>query len=185
MRDRDDLDQLIDSALASYAEPRSGLERRTLARISEEKSRSSRRRWLLAFALPLTASLLFLGYLIPRTTPPKRDQVAMAPGSSLAARVESSPAKHAAPQSVTRKHNRVAERLPVRARMNIAQRPKLDIFPTPQPLSDAEQAVTRFASDATEAQRKALVAQQQNLAEPIQITAIHIPPLPSPEEDKN
>ncbi len=33
MPERDDLDRLLDSALATYAEPRRGLEKRILARV--------------------------------------------------------------------------------------------------------------------------------------------------------
>lgn len=179
-------DQQIDSALATYAAPRPGLEQRMLARISGETAKvSSRRRWvLLAIGLPVTASLLLLAYFAPRVSQQHR-QIAGTPAASLPDRVTSTPKALAPPHPVSRVQVRSVKRRPDRPRLNVAKRPKLDTFPTPQPLSDAERAVTQFASEASEAQRKALVEPQQDLAEPIQITAIHIPPLPSPEEDKN
>lgn len=189
MPERDDpdrtLDQLIDSALASYAEPRPGLEQRMIARISGEVAVPSRsRRWMLpAIAVPLAASLLLFAHLIPKRPQQQRVHIAEAPVASSPGRVEGTPAKHPSPISMPHAHNRSSKRLPGQVRSNVNQRPKLDIFPAPQPLSDAEQVVVRFASEASEANRKALVAPQRDFEEPIQITAIHIPPLPSLEED--
>lgn len=180
------LDRQIDSALATYAAPRLGLEQRMLARVSGEATKvSSRRRWvLLVIGLPLTASLLLLAYFAPRKSQQHR-QVADAPAASSPDRVLSTPEALAPPHPVSRVQVRSVKRRPNRPRLSVAERPKLDIFPTLQPLSDSEQAITRFAAEASEAERKALVAPNQKFTEPIQITAIHIPPLPSPEEDKN
>ena len=69
MREKDDLDLLIDSALATYADPGpdSGLEDRVLVTLAAVRTNTSRvrthwrRRWLpWAVAIPIAAGLLFL-----------------------------------------------------------------------------------------------------------------------------
>jgi hypothetical protein len=52
-------------------------------------------------------------------------------------------------------------------------------------MTSEEQALTRFASEASEADRKALVESQQRVGEPLNISAIRIAPLPSLEEKQN
>jgi len=186
MPDRDNLDEMIDAALESYANPRPGLERRMLARISGGAATSSRwRRLFVAIAAPLIGSLLLMAYLAPRISHVATTQVAVAPTPSSTSHVESTPGRLPASRSASRVHERHARRLPDRVRYNIVQRPKLDIFPSPKPLSYAEKAVIRFAREAPEGDRKALVTPDPELTEPIRITAIHIPPLPSSEEDTN
>lgn len=182
MRERDELDRLIDSALASYAETRPGLEKRVLSGISA-RARLSRRRWLLlGLTVPLAASLLLFAYFAPNTSRPRHEEIAMAPTAASTPGMTSAPITIEKSPSVSRTQEHSSQRVRLRGRTNITPRPKLEIFPAPQPLSEAEQAVTRFASEASEAQRMALVAQQGDLAEPIQITAIHIPPLPSSDD---
>jgi hypothetical protein len=62
----DELDRLIDGALATYAEcePRPGLAARVLARVSSAR-RSSR--WILTWAVPLLAGIAIVA--VPRTKP--------------------------------------------------------------------------------------------------------------------
>src|SRR5258708_31997743 len=82
MCDKDDLDLLIDAALASYADPgpNDGLEHRMLARIGStrkvpETREAPRRRWLpWAVALPLTAGVFLVFLTAPKTKDsPSRD----------------------------------------------------------------------------------------------------------------
>lgn len=183
MRDRDELDQLIDSALVTYAEPRPGLEKRVHAGISAE-AKVSWRRWLLpGLTLPLAASLLLFAYFVPSRSRPLHQQIAVSPTAASTPSVAGVPITIRKSPSISRAKEHYSERFGVRVRTDATQRPKLDIFPAQQPLSEAEQAVTRFAREASEAQRKALVLPEQDLTQPIQITAIHIPPLPSSEDD--
>lgn len=191
MPERDDadpmFDRLIDSALADYAEPRPGLEQRLLARISGNAERAShRRRLLVALAAPVALSLLILAYVFQRASNPQHTQVAVAPAASAAPQPGvSTPAKHPTRDPVSHVYKHSAKRLPDRARLNVPERPKLDTFPTLKPLSESERAITTFAAEASEAERKALVTPNQELTEPIRITAIHIPPLPSSEGNTN
>jgi hypothetical protein len=184
MPERDDLDQLIDSALMSYGEARPGLEQRMLAGIQSEVARPLGRWNFLAVAAPVVASLLLMTYLLRQTFPPQLRQGAVAP-LGVPATLQAKTAPTPAPQPV--RVARVMRRRPTanQARQSAAVRPKLDVFPTIQPLTDAEEAISRYVREASEADRKALVASQQQATEPLTITAIHIPPLEIPEQDKN
>jgi len=184
MPERDDLDHLIDSALTSYAEPRPGLEQRTLARISAEAPGSSRRRWIFAaIAAPAVAALIFLIYLLPKTPHSQPGQMAHTPATPSVAPVVATPALRITGKAETKHRIRQREQITDRAVNSADSRPKLDVFPTPQPLSAGEQSLIRFGAQAREADRKALVEAQQRLDEPLKISAIRIPPLQSPEEN--
>ena len=184
MPKRDELDRLIDSELARYAEPRAGLEQRMMACVSGEAVRSwRRRRFMLAMTAPVVASLVCCIYLLLRTPQSQPGQIGPTTGEMplvhTTAALELLPLPKSLSGTHTRPHpaqNRVARTTP---------HPKLDPFPALQPLNDAEEALSRFGREAPEADRKSLVAAQQQLSEPIRISAIHIPPLPIPEEGKN
>lgn len=181
MPEKDEIDLLIDSALRDYAEPRLGLEQRMVARISPH-ALSSRRRWLfVAIGAPTAAALIpLLAYLVPWTLHPKPDQMAHAPSISAVAPVVTTTPKSAARNVVPSHHLRQQDRL-----SNQTSRPKLDVFPTPQPLNPEEEALTRFATEASETDRRALVEAKQRVDEPLNISAIRIPPLQSPEDNQN
>jgi hypothetical protein len=76
MREKDELDLLLDSALSTYADPgpHSGLEERVVAALRGEGGRrvaSAPRRWVWAVGIPIAASLLLwiAAGRIKRTTP--------------------------------------------------------------------------------------------------------------------
>ncbi|MGH9598672.1 MAG: hypothetical protein ACRD27_02310, partial [Terracidiphilus sp.] len=145
MPENDPLDHLIDSALSNYADPipEPELAQRILARISAEATPAPRRRWLtvgliLPIALPAAcAILLILTHPRPRIAKPQsgpanetaqfRNPAAVAPriGSQSAPRTEAAyrtrtPAPNPRPIAVAAKSQPL---------------PKLDVFPTPEPLS--------------------------------------------------
>src|SRR5258708_16679208 len=62
--------------------------------------------------------------------------------------------------------------------------PKLDVFPSPQPLTPQEQALVVFVAQAPETERKAVAEAQQKIKAPISVAPIHIPPLHSPINDQ-
>lgn len=184
MPERDELDLLIDSALRDYAEPRAGLEQRMLARVSGEAERPSPRRWIwAALVAPVVAALILLAYFVP--TPPHShpEQMAHAPAVVPTTPVAITPAAPESRNVGSPSHTPRRGKITNRALSESIARPKLDIFPTPETLSPGEQALIRFAAQAPEADRKALVAAQQRVDEPLNISAIHIPPLQSPEEN--
>jgi len=188
MPERDELDRLIDSELARYAEPRVGLEQRVMARISLDAERLPRcRRLLLMMAAPVAVSLLIFTYFMQRTPAPRHEQIVLAPPAASTAHVENKSAgRNLSPNSVSRVHERSQKQLPRDRGLLIAnERPKLETFPALQPPSASERAVMRFAAEASAAEREALATPNQELTEPIRITALHIPPLPSPGEDTN
>jgi hypothetical protein len=63
--------------------------------------------------------------------------------------------------------------------------PKLDVFPTPQPLTPEEQALVAFAVRAPESERKSFIEAQRQAEAPLRIAAIEIPPIDSPDKDTN
>ena len=63
--------------------------------------------------------------------------------------------------------------------------PKLDVFPTPQPLTAEERALVAFAANAPKPELKAVVDAQPQADAPLSIAAIEIQPLDSPDQGGN
>ena len=193
MPEQDELDLLVQSALASYADPgaESGLEGRILARIAAEGAPVARRRWLpWAIALPVAAGLLLLLLLsghrqkVPQFG--QQFQVPSAPQSEVADAGKGTPTVH----YPTRKKNSGEGLSPQRIRESAhaakdVPSPKREVFPTPQPLSPEELALAEFGASATETERQTFIeAQKQNDA-PLTIAAIEIKPLDPPDHGGN
>jgi hypothetical protein len=189
MPDRDELDRLIDSALTGYAQPRNGLEQRMLARLSGEALRPRVRRWVLAaIAVPVLTTMILLAYFVPSNLhrQPGQGQVAYTPPAPSTSSGVNVAAPQRPPKESAPRHGHNGDLAVHRAASNNAvPRPKLDVFPTVHPLSAEEQAMSRFAMEASETDRKALVEAQQKADEPVNISAIHIPPLQSLEENQH
>jgi hypothetical protein len=160
----DELDRMLDAALAKYAtvEPRAGLEGRVLAHMRSEPLLLSRRVWLqwgLAAAVAAIALVAVLAWrssrapdpvianLLPATiqrqsiqgakpTPHATDEVSSAKAASLR-----KPAARRAPESGAGAH------------------PKLEQFPSPQPLSAEEIALAKYVENFPK--EAGLVAQAQ------------------------
>lgn len=186
MPEQDDLDRLIDSALGDYAEPRAGLEQRMLARVAGDAARPSRRWWIVAaVAVPAAVVLLLVSYLVPWNLHPQAGQMTYTPAvPKIVAPVIAAP-EQATRRAVPSRHIRAGEHSAERAASNPIPRPKLDVFPTPQPLTGEEKALVRFVGETPEADRKALVAARQQVDEPLNISAIRIPPLQLTEENQH
>lgn len=189
------LDRVLDSALATYADPgpASGLERRILSRIANEASPAPRRRWLAwAIALPVAVGLLLFAVLAgsrlvhaPSSIPPQTRILALqSEGSDMDAsgakgRIESvAPANQSSPDTKMQPPHAVLE-------TKSAPLPKLDVFPTPQPLSPEERALVEFAAHAPQSERESLMAAQREADASLRITAIEIMPLESPAAGEN
>jgi len=194
MPERDDLDRLLDSALNTYAEPRSGLEKRALARVMAhvDEARGGgpapRRRWLVwVAAIPLTACIaLYVSISGNRQPPtnsvqqaPKHEQASISPPQAAPKKVP-----HSAGQSRARAASKVIQHRGTTAVTADAPKPKLDVFPAPQPLSAQEQALIVLAKQSPELRQEALARAQQDVA-PLRISAIQIPPISPPDEGKN
>ena len=144
----------------------------------------SRRRLAWAIALPIVAGLLLFWLSTPATIKApfihtqQAHQTNPSPPIPLAA----------APQFSMRTSRRHATRViesalpPSDAQVaDAVARPKLDVFPTPQPMSAEERALVVVAMQTPLPLRKALAEAQQD-DPPIHIAATHIPPLESPDQ---
>jgi len=145
----DDLDRMLDASLAKYAavRPRPGLERRVLAHLSVEAPRPSRHPWLqwgLAGALAVIVLVAVLAWRSSRAPLPV---IANQPSTTIqrSSVQEIRPTPHITDEVATMKHasmRRPATRRAPASRP--ATHPKLDHFPTPQPLSAEEIALAQY-----------------------------------------
>ncbi|HEY1984669.1 MAG TPA: hypothetical protein VGG85_04625 [Terracidiphilus sp.] len=196
MREKDDLDLLLDSALLTYADPGPDacLEDRVLNALTAGSApevrttwavRKPRRTWLRwAIALPIAGCLLLLWLSTPKTihAPSTRHQEARQnnPAAALSPAVTAEISTHTPRRLVTR----AIQSAPPPSNAQVANdvpRPKLDVFPTPQPMSAEERALSLVAAQTPLPLRKALVDAQQD-DPPIHIASTHIPPLDSPDQ---
>lgn len=176
---QDNLDRLLDAALSKYAavEPRVGLEERVLAHLNAEQSNASTTtwwRWGLAGAVAVVAIVAILTWKPSKT--PQRVIANFPPITNQA------PFNPAAKDSIE-DGNKFSAKKPMPTRKPAVQRPltatmvtapKLDVFPSPHPLSAEELALARyvrnFPADAkvvAEAQansEREVLAQMQALA---------------------
>jgi len=74
---------------------------------------------------------------------------------------------------------------PVQAAANATPLPKLDVFPTPQPLTRQEQALAVFAIRTPALELQALIEARKQDDAPVSITAIDIQPLEPPDQGGN
>lgn len=197
MREKDEVDLLLDSALSSYADAQadSGLEQRILARVADAlasltNAPTPRRRWLAwAIALPAVACLLLLVFTVKRAPLPETvHQTQPHPtGRPVINAVQNgvSPAKHHEPAHRVTAPTVAATRRVDRVVAQSIPRPKLDIFPTLAALTPEEKALAEFSVRAPEAERRSLIEAQDQANTPLSIAAIHIAPLTTPEEGKN
>jgi hypothetical protein len=190
MPERDDLDRLLDSALSTYAEPRSGVEKRALARVDEARNVGSapRRRWLVwAVAIPLAACLALyvsISGIRQRHTknvqqPQKHEQASLPP-------LQATPQKalHSEEQSRARIALKAIQHPSQPSAITDAPSPRLDVFPAPQPLSAQEQALIALAKLSPDLRQEALVRVQEDDT-PLRISEIQIPPISLPDKGKN
>jgi hypothetical protein len=152
--ENDQLDRELDAALAKYAaiEPRAGLEERVLSNLQAEREHLQGRSWLrsiwkwsaaAAFAVAVVVvALLWRSekptHPLTATHPPIATRDAQTPERSvvLSGGQQVPPATpHPAMMHVTH-----------RARPQVAAAPKLDQFPSPQPLTEQEQILADYVT---------------------------------------
>lgn len=162
----DNLDRLIDGALAGYsnAEPLAGLEGRVLNRVRVKLA--MRRRvfaWAVAFAA--VASVVVVGIVI-RT---ERHVAVPKPAEIVQA-------KPALPTAVTRLPRVMPKRVSVKRSGRPKPLPKLEQFPSPAPLTAEERALVALAQQDPEELGKFAEMERQSEA-PLEIQPIQIAPL--------
>jgi len=159
---RDELDQLIDSALAGYvdAEPLAGLEQRVIDRVRLATRTRSLVRWASA-AVALATVLLAVVATRPKPVQPLVGQ-AIRPAVLLPGAVPQSQrqAERPAPRKQKSRNPATQTRLP-----------KRDQFPTPAPLTAEERALIQLARFHPDE------AQSPSELRPIEIAPIEIAPL--------
>ena len=194
---RDLIESRIDAALASYAEPPSMPDARVaaaqvMARLAERDA--PRRRWWLWVA-PAAACLLLLVLALGvgrMMRAPGRPQIASAPLSSPA----SGPVSAAVPKSVSGPMENGKISAPVRRPGRRVNRPtaltareqalpKLDVFPTPAPLSPEEQGLVTLATKAPPNVQQQVIAAEQHIADAINIAELTIRPLDQGDQQKS
>ena len=177
MKPHEELDKLIDAALAGYSstEPIDGLEARILRRV--ETARPARwRGWEFQFALAgcAVAALLLCIFAVrmlqPGAAPAPHASPAFAglrETATLPSRPQAPPAKAV---SATRRH-----RVPPKGL------PKNEQFPAPAPLTLEERALLAWARSAPAQAQETLAALQTGAEDRVAIAPIQI----SPMQDKN
>jgi hypothetical protein len=142
-RSRDELDSTLDAALAKYAtaEPRVGLEERILANLRTVETRTGDRVWwnwgiatALAFVLVVAAALAWRWSMHPPIV--KLPPVPTSPVSTEAKRNPGTSPEKAARRKV---------RHPMEHGV-VAAKPKLDVFPSPLPLSEQEKILAIYVA---------------------------------------
>jgi hypothetical protein len=191
MNDRDELDILLDAALASYAnpEPSPNLTARILAG-TREIDRQPLIRWLV-WAVPALAALLLVVLLIEHhvlsshTGSPPTARLSAAPDvvhSSPHAPVFSTPGPTTGTNRAAMGSSSSQPVKPTGVQISKPEPlPRLDVFPTPTPLSPEEQAlidlVNRNPGQVAQSAARNLEQMQEQMVEPLDVAAIHIPPL--------
>jgi hypothetical protein len=155
------VEELLDASLARYsqAEPRPGLEERLLAKVRSSASAGRRPTlwsWYLAPAAAVAAVMLMVGIVLWRrediTSPaPKAPVVAVNPGPAPAA---SGPAVAGTPpaarEAIPLPPARLGAGRPSAAGRLAAtpSRPRREVFPSPEPLSDRDRALLGWIQGA-------------------------------------
>lgn len=147
----DELDQILDAALAKYtsAEPRPGLELRILANLRSANVPSRQPlwwRWGLRAALAAILVALVIGLRSTKPTPTvARHQMFVQPGST-------DPELHKLehPVDVDGRQAPIdisaVSTITIRRKPRVPKNPKLDVFPSPHPLSEQEQLLARYVA---------------------------------------
>lgn len=158
-KERDDLDRTLDAALAKYAsaEPREGLEERVLANLRAAATRSAQSAWWnWRFAL-LAAVLAVAAVVVWQWNKATRLSIANHPSTIRQAPVGPDLAHHDG--NSARPIKSVQWRRPRHRPQpeTVAASPKLDVFPSPLPLSEQEKILASYVAGYPE--HAALVAE--------------------------
>ncbi|MGA8161690.1 MAG: hypothetical protein WA374_10345 [Acidobacteriaceae bacterium] len=181
----DELDSRIDAALRSYAEPGPTTEPRValvsvMEQVRRERPASGMRGWLWGMA-GTSASLVAVAFALWAFTGPRVPEIAWSPKAPGAVAVPIRPLRSAVatntvsvfrPTAQARRTSEVREFAANRRTL-----PKLDVFPTPRPLTPEEQALVAFATDVPPKVQQQVVNAEKHVGDPITIAALKIRPL--------
>ncbi len=161
---KDGLDRIVDAALAKYGagEPRVGLETRVLANLRAECSRVPERAWWRWSVAGLAAAIIIvIAALALRSGKPSHPVVAK--NAPTTAPVEVPPGTPGGREIRNRRppftHTPAKHVTHCPSTLLVAAGPKLEQFPSPQPLSEQEFALTRYVNEFP--QEATLIARAQ------------------------
>jgi hypothetical protein len=169
-RSYDALDRELDAALAQYGagQPRAGLELRVLTNLQAERERMASRTWwrwpaavALAAAVTIVVGVLLVGRsaktspVVSVDRPPTGVQSGGQKGPLLAGDVRNPPPL--IPSARRNETNRHRRRQPT-----VASEPKLERFPSPQPMSEQEKILASYVAQYPE--HAALIAEARTEA---------------------
>jgi hypothetical protein len=155
-REQDELDRMLDAALAKYAaaEPRSGLEERVLANLRAEEARDADHAWGRWSAIAAVAAVIVVVLALSlRSAGPSHPVVADHPSTPMEAPKEGGTEVISnAHRRDVRPHVRVRKppARPSPPEVVVARSPKLEQFPSPQPLSEQEKLLQNYVAQNAE-----------------------------------
>jgi hypothetical protein len=169
-RSYDALDGELDAALAKYAtvEPRAGLEQRVLTNLQAEREKiasRSWRRWPVTVALAATVTIavgVSLTWRSPKTSPAvsvNRPPISVRSGGQDGPLLAGDARN---PQPLTSSARRKKTNRDRRRQPTVAAGPKLEQFPSPQPMSEQEKILASYV--AHDPEHAALIAEARTEA---------------------
>jgi hypothetical protein len=175
-----EIDEILNAALSSYSmeSPRPGLEQRVLNCVKYE-GRHFRKSWLRPASVMVASACLLLAVIsIPEIWRPAPPRSGAVPSAKLVQTSPPLPAtvhlKKIEPLKLSRKREQPnAEKLVRRER----RLPKLDLFPSPTPLTSEEHVLLVLATYSPQNVPKSLLKSGRAAEQPIQIEPIKIEPL--------
>jgi hypothetical protein len=197
MRDKDELDSLLDRALVTYADPgvAPDLAGRVLASIQHIDGRRRPDKWLpLVVGVAAFAGLLFVTLFLARHA---AQPASISPTVELAKPHKSGPAGHMEENKsdAERTTRVVTSHFPLKTtysgrggfggRIHEQAVPRLEVFPAPAPLTVEERALATLVSQSSGDISQSIADRQKNAAEPVRIAAIQIQPINPPVNGEN
>jgi hypothetical protein len=164
--ERDDLDRTLDAVLAKYAsvEPREGLEERILANLRSQGTRAAESTWWnWRFVAALATVLVIATVVVWRWNKPALPPVATHPQALKQAPVAPEVAHGDENNATPRKSKRHPILRHQREHEILAAGPKLDVFPTPLPLSEQEEILATYVARYPEHAALVAVARMDSL----------------------
>jgi hypothetical protein len=193
--DRDAIDERIDRALRSYAEPPELPETRVvLARVMERAREAESRRhgwWVWGTAVAAGLAVMVAVGVVWMMRSPRRAEIALAPRAPQVAplhgrddneqniprrlKPESSSGSHGTAQAVALQNGGRHVDLARAEAPNPL--PKEEVFPAPRPLSEQEEALVAFAHHVPATVQEQVIEAQKHVGDPIVIAELKIAPL--------
>lgn len=180
MKDDEQLDKLLNTAISSYAEatPRLGLDSRILRQIAAEKVQLRQRRVLQCFSVITVGSALLLVCMLSI-----RHNAADNVRTPFLPTIPTTPRSNAPAQIAATQTGQLRVHLPSRPVNRSRNLPKLEHFPSPAPLTSEERALQALAKYYSNKIPAAMTSPSDEI-KPIQIAAIQIEPLPDGDPQK-